>query len=535
MIGGVNRDSFVEQKRKNSARTAIFPSYTFDSFRDMRLFCESVAGRYTVSQSIREKLQIDFFERIFISPYWKKKHGFFVVKNILDVPYWKRVIGNLRDAGIIGVNNAFYLAAHRNDLPRFITIIAISVQDTEKNDQENPVFCTGLGSSFGDDILEAMSVAIGELLERYYMHRPRDNEPRIQLGSVAEMKSKKKEFLNPLEPETFLEWQKGRDLRIVLTEDEQIEWIEGNRLSDLKKVLLPVFKVFWGYGILKDGERLNTIYTTTSGCAGEFTLEKALLKGIYENIERDAFLIYWLHTLPLPKISLESITDLSLKQLIRTIHRYGLELILVNTTTDIGVPSCVCFIKDAQGDEDTALSVGGGCSYDIAGMFTGAIVEALSVYNHCLRERDVEEIDMDGYEPFISVEIKKKQREILWGKYKKLYDHLDKKLFSGPVETMKESYGKYVKTFPDTTAELHHVMAKLRELGPDYDVYYYHCKNSLLKKLGYHVVRTIIPGLVPLYLNENLAPLGIPRLAAAPQKMGYASRAELNPLPHPFP
>jgi ribosomal protein S12 methylthiotransferase accessory factor len=57
--------------------------------------------------------------------------------------------------------------------------------------------------------------------------------------------------------------------------------------------------------------------------------------------------------------------------------------------------------------------------------------------------------------------------------------------------------------------------------------------------LGLHVVKAIVPGMLPIDFGQMPRHLGVPRLYGAPSRMGYAGTAvepgALNRAPHPFP
>jgi ribosomal protein S12 methylthiotransferase accessory factor len=61
-----------------------------------------------------------------------------------------------------------------------------------------------------------------------------------------------------------------------------------------------------------------------------------------------------------------------------------------------------------------------------------------------------------------------------------------------------------------------------------------------IRDVGLHVVRVLIPGLVPLHGNHSFQYLGAPRLHEIPyimgwDKQGWTPEAGLNRMPHPFP
>ena len=105
---------------------------------------------------------------------------------------------------------------------------------------------------------------------------------------------------------------------------------------------------------------------------------------------------------------------------------------------------------------------------------------------------------------------------------------------AGSSQSPKDFIGD-AETYTSANAQLEHILGTLREMGPGYEPYAYEVRNDVLSTLGYHVVRVIVPQLVPLYLKENMATLDARRLREAPGRLGYTPASSLNPWPHPFP
>jgi ribosomal protein S12 methylthiotransferase accessory factor len=80
------------------------------------------------------------------------------------------------------------------------------------------------------------------------------------------------------------------------------------------------------------------------------------------------------------------------------------------------------------------------------------------------------------------------------------------------------------------------VVERLSRCG--YQVIVVNCSVPMVRDLGLHVVKVLIPGLQPLHAGHHYAALGGERLYQVPRLMGLAPsdrcRGELNPWPHPF-
>jgi thiazole/oxazole-forming peptide maturase SagD family component len=84
--------------------------------------------------------------------------------------------------------------------------------------------------------------------------------------------------------------------------------------------------------------------------------------------------------------------------------------------------------------------------------------------------------------------------------------------------------------------ELRHLVERLHQRG--YDVIVVDCSAPLLRQVGLHVVKVLVPGLQPLHAGHRYRVLGGRRLFEVARLMGYADRdrtlEDLNPWPHPY-
>jgi len=144
-----------------------------------------------------------------------------------------------------------------------------------------------------------LAAAIGEAIERYSWASY--NEGRIVHGSYNNLR---KRGLFAIHPDRFaLFSQKQYNTKEFpfkrFTSDLRINWIEGEDLIRGEKVFVPAQLVLGRP--LRDEEALIG-YSSTNGCATALSLEGAILKGILEAVERDAFTIMWYNKLPVPRL-----------------------------------------------------------------------------------------------------------------------------------------------------------------------------------------------------------------------------------------
>src|SRR5207244_388125 len=121
------------------------------------------------------------------------------------------------------------------------------------------------------------------------------------------------------------------------TEESKLSWVEGVSLIREQKVWLPYQAVSF---IAPEDEPL-LINSVTTGLACGSSREAAILSGLYEVVERDAFELVWLNRQSMTLVDLEgSLSDDNpLSRIYRNVFkRNHLAYNVVNITSDIDIP-----------------------------------------------------------------------------------------------------------------------------------------------------------------------------------------------------
>ena len=434
---------------------------------------------------------------------------------------WQMLIRYLYQENIL-VEPRFYSSRFRNEMPKSRSVTLVGRKLSEKEVESAHI--SGHGSSVAT-LEEAMSKAVGELLERHFLaYRGSTKTVRHSPSELARGMIKHLDIgtLN-----AYLPWQIERSPWLARTPEQPISWAEGVELVSNKKALMPTQLVFWKY---EDRKKENTLASsTTSGGAGHFTREEAILGSLLENIQRDGFLIYWLNTLSPKVINVATSEDPRLRELLAYVKRYRLEIYFLDITTDLDVPSVTCAVVDTYGPEP-AVAIGAAAGFDSAAALLQAAQEAISVYVSMSDKKT--SLLSEPYVPFSDHTIARGERLTMWRGAAMLERF--RFFISGEPEPLAAFANKERETLT-VPQQVQYILEKFRSLGRGYEAYCYEVKTPILETLGYHVVKTIIPQLVPLYLVENMATLDAKRLREVPEKLGYRAAAEYNPLPHPFP
>lgn len=410
-----------------------------------------------------------------------------------------------------------------NDYPKFYRIELPAKYMGEATDG-GKVYAAGFGMTHKPE--EAISRAIGELLERHLLTLYRRDA--FTRSSYADLKSKSRTALDISLLNDFLPWQKEQNPRLERDKNCPIYWTEAEMLGG-QKTLIPAQFVFWNYDSGKDLEEPILVNPTTNGAGGHFTREEAILSGLLELIQRDGFLIYWLNSISPKRLDVSEIAHGGVQKLLSDFKRYGIELYFLDTTSDIGIPSVTAAIVDRRGDEPL-MAVGAATGFALADLIVHSASEALSIIDS-VRAREAFLLP-EPYRSFTEQSIGRMQRLSAW-RGSAMLERFSF-LISGEMQDAR-SLTAQPPQLDSPREQLAYVREKLKTMGPGYEIYVYDVQHEVLDALGYHVVKVVVPQLIPLHLSEHLALLGSKRLHEMPMKLGYEATEEVNPLPHPFP
>lgn len=385
---------------------------------------------------------------------------------------------------------------------------ALPYPETIDGKQEN--WCHGSATRAED----ARTLAIIEGLERYSGLRP------ARGGLLAPYSSLSEHAILPAELPLFSETQYRQPAFPFqpFDPDRVIEWTWGNDLTSCRRVLVPATAAWYG----RDDELLGE---TSSGVAAHSSRGMALLNGALELVERDAFMIHWLHRFSPPQIELTNITDDSQQALLGHVQAFGYAVHIVDLTTDLKIP--VFLATGSRVDRRApALLVGAGASIDPSVAVGRALKE---LYSATLNPTPHWKL-----RPPLSAD-----NILTLEDHASAYEHPDwlpRASFLWASRQRIELHEHGGPPYPYGNVELEALLVLLKEAGHHVigvDITAPEMERSPLK-----VVRAIIPGLQPLGFGNRVR-LGGKRLYEAPRRMGYDAletrEDDLNRDPHCFP
>lgn len=367
--------------------------------------------------------------------------------------------------------------------------------------------------------------ALAEVLERYSLSFC--DPKRFVTGTFDELK--RKNAVDPLKFKCFSERQLENAFtrkKHYFNHDSLFSWIEARSLFDSQKYLVPAQMVFMFYERL-EGEPIIR-ETSTNGAAAGSSWEMASYNAICEAIERDALMIFWLNKLTPPKIDISELIQKNpvIENIYNQFQRLNLELSILDITTDIGVPTVMSIVLDDSGQR-RPLHIGLRTDLNVRKAVIGSMFEFLGM--GVMKLPSVSE--MERVNKLAPNALDLKERKIFWADSGKL-KHIEFLLEGKTKRGIKDDFAN--SSYRQKLEELKRIFRKKR-----FDVYLVDATSQAARDAGLVVSAALIPGIYPLYLNENFKYLGVGRLYTAPVEMGHLkspkTEDEMNPVPHPMP
>jgi ribosomal protein S12 methylthiotransferase accessory factor len=377
------------------------------------------------------------------------------------------------------------------------------------------------GGSHGERRL-ALAAALGEAIERYSAsYLP---ESGFVTASADDLHG---EAVDPDRFALFHEEQYGREGFPFrrFERETRLRWTEGFRIPDGARAYLPVQLAYIRPPIV-DEHPIG--YSTSNGVACGATLEEAILGGLFEVIERDAFMITWYNRLSLPRLIWDG--DRAMTELIeRSFAPAGLDYSLIDLSVFFDVPTVLGVVHGPPGQLG-ALGVGAGCAVTIHEACRKALSESFAVRRWA---RDMAYAEPDR-RPSTSSDIQTFDDHILYYAEERNSVHarfLDSSPVTRHVQEISAVEGSNVKE------QIGALARRLAQRG--LSAYAVDVTSPDVRSSGLSVARVIAPELCQLDVLDTARLLGGRRLYFAAYEAGLRSEplalADVNIHPHPFP
>jgi len=316
-------------------------------------------------------------------------------------------------------------------------------------------------------------------------------------------------------------------------DDRPVAWLEGRSLSSREPLWVPALAVLLAFRRSEDEAYLFP--PSSNGLAAGPSLEAAILAGLCEVLERDAFLLTWLHRLPALRVDPETHPLREVVDLARAYARRGVSMELYALPTDHPVHVFMGLAVEPRADPGPAVAVGLGADLDPARAARSALLEAAQVRPTLrvqLRDPDIRArvrelvedphrvADVDDHQLLYSHASMLERFSFLRDVAPQVFD------WSYVSEVDREDVGACLELMADHLCE--------RNCDPVFS----DLSTADLRRFGLFVARVVVPELQPIHFGRGERRLGGTRLRAFPRLLEGRSDdvdpSELNDDPHPL-
>jgi ribosomal protein S12 methylthiotransferase accessory factor len=312
-----------------------------------------------------------------------------------------------------------------------------------------------------------------------------------------------------------------------------VDWVPAYSFRNGGPVLVPERAAFWGPR--HDGE-VSFFHDTSNGCALGGSVEEAIVHGLREVAERDAYLLGWYRKLALPEVEMAG-ADPGLDELLRKCRLFtGFEFRCFDSTMEYGLPS-FWLVAENRRDDGPRVLTGSAAHPDPVRALTGGLHELVGIIQattHGFAEHRADALRMLA-DPDA---LRRMPDHSLVGA---LPEARPRYAFLMDTRHGRTKLGEVARTVREDAADLRADLDSMVGgfLRAGLDVLALDQTMPELRRNGLHCVRVLVPGLVPMtFGHRNRRTEGLSRLTAGsgiPYRSLLAPDEEVGCIPHPFP
>lgn len=322
------------------------------------------------------------------------------------------------------------------------------------------------------------------------------------------------------------------------TDDAPSRWVWGYSFARRDPILVPETIAY--YHVPQDESEVGRpfVYENSNGCALGGCLEEAILYGLLEVIERDAFLAHWYARIPAVPIDLTTADNREIPLQAAAVNsRLGYRLQLFDVTPEHGVPCVWAMARDLHpGPQRPALVCAAGAHLDPEQATLSAICEVSPLLEDLVRRYPGEAERARAMVEDSALVRTMPDHSLLYG-HPGAARRLEFLTAADPPRPLR-SVGRAFAPRIDLREDLQSVLDRLLAVGLDVIVVDQTTAEHAACNLA--CAKVLVPGAVPMTFGQRLRRTeGLDRLLRLPQILGHHSHPlvprQLNPHPHPFP
>lgn len=359
--------------------------------------------------------------------------------------------GKLRTAGITRITEITHL--DRIKIPVFSAI-----RPTSQGGGVSVYAGKGIGTS------QAKASAIMEGFERYSAERQDCDE--VIVGNVDGNCINPDSLILPRETQHYSNFE--------------LEWSTAFDLIDEKEYYIPTNAIYHPY--VPENNCMALFKGNTNGLASGNVIEESILHGMFEVIERDAWSIYELTRKNSRQIDLNTIESDLIKGLLEKFQENGIEIILMDITADIKVPTILASADDTVTKDAGLLSIGIGTHLDPEIAVLRALTEVAQS-----RATQIQGAREDTVRADI---VRKVGYEKTKRKYRHYFNEKENKINLSEIEN---------RSTDSLKEDIETVVEELKRNGIEHVLY----KDLTRPEIGVNVARVIIPTLEVFSVDKD--------------------------------
>ncbi|MBC6467890.1 TOMM precursor leader peptide-binding protein [Actinomadura alba] len=392
------------------------------------------------------------------------------------------------------------------------------------------MYWSGHAESYGRSEL----LGVLEGLERDAGQRPRRVEV-AQRASVTELTAPhvSMEQCGLYDPDFY---RMHSDKYVPWSENPRVPWVWGWSLRDDRAVLVPEQLVYY---LDHRTDHRNTVQECSNGCASGSSVTEAVLHGLLELVERDAFLISWYSGLTPTEIDLDTVDHPLVQQMRAHVDLQGYDLRCFDIRVDLPVPA-VGAVGVRRDGGPGRLCFAGGASLDPADAVRAAVCEVAS-YVTGFEDRVTASLEhaehmVTDYRHVTELE----HHALLFGmpEMARHAEHWLRQSHRTPLDDAFADWAAGREPVTDLATPTQEIVGLFA--GRGFDTVVVDQTTPEQRSMGLHTVATLAPGLIPIDFGwQRQRVLSMPRTLWAPYQAGLTSRPltpeQLHLVPHPFP
>lgn len=390
-----------------------------------------------------------------------------------------------------------------------------------------PEPCSGFCANYED----AQTVAVLEGLERVAGVRPCGIRPfaRGSIASLGALAVDPRPF-GLHAPEEYAEFPQ---LLTPFTEALELDFVWAWSFRQRQSVLVP--KQLAYYGRAAPG-RSTFVIEGSVGCALGGSVEECVLHGIFEVVERDAFLLTWYARMAPPQLDLLDCTDPEVRYRYRFLRAEGFDVFTFDISTDYAIPAIGILARRRDGQMPAALFVSAAHAKP-AQAIKKALRELTATYG-----RYQVELQHESNRRRASAMVEDPRQVRSMSDHALFYcvpasgRHLDF-LFDSPRRTSLADLDDGARALRSRNMGRDLVAAVDRLMAAGSDVLAVKQTPPELATHGLHVCKTLISDAIPMTWGRHRRLENMRRLDARLRRQGRAGGTAPipNPAPHPYP